>query len=1851
MRAAKSLILVMSLASFATAGGCVDSEVTGNFDNPADGDVIKDTSGDIADDADSTPIDVPDGIDAGCTTNAQCVSVLGTLRPCDVALCDATRGVCFAGRKSDCCETVSDCVGSADPCVAVSCPVPGQACEQLDTCPPCQLDNDCQAIAPACTQGRCDERGACRFDRLENCCVSPTDCDDGDLCTTKRCTAGVCGYNDNGAAGCCTAPKVINTNFTSPPEFRATTTSNTVRWSGIDFDLAPSPPIAFYLGNPSAYNIVSAVPVRAEATFRLGPVVAGETLEAKFQIYLDAGPNPPLSVLLRYFDGQQVVVWSAAGAAIRSWFPVKSNVTIPRTGQAQLVLSYQAATPTTDGSLLGVLLDDLQVRTACGHSGCVSDLQCVSDDPCVLGRCTSSGTCGYQDVPGCCRSAADCPVPPGCFNPTCEDNRCGVAARPNCCLTDDECGPSPDPCNVASRCIQRQCTLVPRVLPCDDGNPCTADSCIGNACLHELIPGCCVGPDCDCHPDVASWDFQQSNQGWSFDSPVAGYGWYRVQIQGAGGSRTLYFGNPDAGPAVDPGFPMTATAAAPFVNLPANAQSITVSFQGYVAIDGGQPTDQIRLVAVGSAGQTIVLWQLSAQTPRYTLINPSSQALSGLAGQAVQLRFVYQATDSSRASGFGFLADDVAITAVCGGGQCTTPATCPSGPACTLRTCQSGVCGFAPLNCDDANVCTDDFCDPDIGTCLNLPNGAPGCVPQCQNDGQCQDGLVCTNDFCDNGQCIHKPEPGCCQTDGDCNDGNVCTVDQCFTDFGVCINQLIPGCGGCESAAQCDDGDPCTADFCSSTGQCQHAADPTLPGCGCQGDDQCADDDPCTFDVCTPDGQCAHIPDPGAPGCGPECQNNFQCADGDPCTQDRCTPQGVCTHQPNPNIPGCVTECQNNFQCNDGDVCTQDRCTPQGTCTHQLDPNIPGCLTECHNDFQCISGDPCTLDRCGPDGVCVHLFDPTLPGCGPECQTNAQCDDGDVCTQDACTLQGTCEHQFVPAIPGCGGCLGPQDCNDGRACTQDLCSAAGDCLNFPIPGCCESNGQCQDGDPCTDDRCDLATGACSHVPISSDACGGCDLTLCDDNNACTSDTCNSFTGACDHSPIPGCCTANPQCGDGDSCTFDQCDNGVCTHTFLPLPGCQPDCQVDADCADGNPCTTNRCGANGTCRINIVFGCCDNDSECGDNNACTSDTCYGQIGVCFNQQIGCNDNNACTTDSCDPQVGCVFAPIPGCCSSAAQCNDGNPCTSDGCAGGTCVHSPSDSCCASDADCVQPLCAQGTCLPDGQCIYDGCCETGPDGRLCDDGDPCTDDVCGADGGCRHTAAAGCCVNDADCPADVDCTDWRCDPNQHQCVSQTDPSCCQEATVKSYAFPTGGLAGWTVEPAQTQTAVTWWISNRRSTSPPSALYMGNPAAGNYNNGGIPKAYATTPSIALPTAPGIEMTFRVWLDIEQFQNFDPFFIDVLAGGSQPTTVWDKTAIPGGSYRSWVAAKLNLTPWAGQTIRLRFRFEADDNLLNDTEGIFVDDMVIRSLCEPVSLCNSDFECNDGDACTNDRCVASVCQAQPIPGCCVTTADCDDAYACTTDACVAGKCQNALLDNCCVADGECDDGRACTSDACDQASHSCVFIDTGGCCQTAGDCSDGDSCTSDICQPNGTCRHGANLSDPTCCEAGNFFTEHFSLSALTTFTVQGDGSQVRWRAYNGQVFTPPFALYYGNPATHDFDSGTRTFGTATSAEIAIPTGAHNARLTFNVWLDVDNFPFDDLLSARIIVGGNAFTVWERTDLGFGTSQQWIPVTIDLPAQVAGRTIRVQFAFDSVDEQDNDGEGVYVDDVSVFAICP
>jgi hypothetical protein len=140
----------------------------------------------------------------------------------------------------------------------------------------------------------------------------------------------------------------------------------------------------------------------------------------------------------------------------------------------------------------------------------------------------------------------------------------------------------------------------------------------------------------------------------------------------------------------------------------------------------------------------------------------------------------------------------------------------------------------------------------------------------------------------------------------------------------------------------------------------------------------------------------------------------------------------------------------------------------------------------------------------------------------------------------------------------------------------------------------------------------------------------------------------------------------------------------------------------------------------------------------------------------------------------------------CCQSDANCDDDIDCTEDTCVDNRCFHelrlsSPAGAvCCTEDSDCTDTdpfsveLCFKNACVSvSGAHACNHCAPGDPlDVPACEDGNPCTQDVCFSC--CRHLppglwiglppiAPGYCCRYDEDCLGDDVCREFQCAPSE--------------------------------------------------------------------------------------------------------------------------------------------------------------------------------------------------------------------------------------------------------------------------------------------------------------------------------------------------------------------------------------------------------------------------------------------------------------------------------------------------------
>ena len=431
---------------------------------------------------------------------------------------------------------------------------------------------------------------------------------------------------------------------------------------------------------------------------------------------------------------------------------------------------------------------------------------------------------------------------------------------------------------------------------------------------------------------------------------------------------------------------------------------------------------------------------------------------------------------------------------------------------------------------------------------------------------------------------------------------------------------------------------------------------------------------------------------------------------------------------------------------------------------------------------------------------------------------------------------------------------------------------------------------------------------------------------------------------------------------------------------------------------------------------------------------------------------------------------------------SSCDDGDPCTEDLCVDGNCTHVPVD---------------------------------------CDDGDPCTTDYCDATGTCHHDAIN--CEDDGD-PCTLDyCENGICVHVQMTCPQPEDAcfySVCVDGVCTTLPVNCDDGDPCTVDECVNGVCVHTPIDC--SDGDPCTLDYcdgqgqchhdpivcdddGDPCTLDYCENGV---CVHVPIVCTPSDPCMVSVCVDGVCVESpmvCDDGDPCTIDECVNGV-----------------------CVFTP-----------INCDDNDPN-TIDVCVDGQCIHTLisCDDGDPCTVDelingecihtpMDCDDGDPCTVDECINGVCTHtlincddndpttldECIDGICVhTLIPCSDNDPCTIDAYVNGVCTHTPMN--------CDDGNPCTIDACVN----------GVCTHTPQNCDDGNPCTIDNCV-NGVCTH-----TPMNCDDGNPCTTDNCVNGVCQHTaIPGCGAQppVAVCDYSTYVFIDILHPDYNGPGINN----------------------------------------------------------------------------------------------------------------------
>ncbi len=159
--------------------------------------------------------------------------------------------------------------------------------------------------------------------------------------------------------------------------------------------------------------------------------------------------------------------------------------------------------------------------------------------------------------------------------------------------------------------------------------------------------------------------------------------------------------------------------------------------------------------------------------------------------------------------------------------------------------------------------------------------------------------------------------------------------------------------------------------------------------------------------------------------------------------------------------------------------------------------------------------------------------------------------------------------------------------------------------------------------------------------------------------------------------------------------------------------------------------------------------------------------------------------------------------------------------------------------------------------------------------------------------------------------------------------------------------GAGGWT-------TGGLWHLAANSScaapgySSPTRAMVYGQDGGCDYDTGGQTSGDLISPEIAGITAEST-LSFDYFRQVENEPSFEVDTTEVavaVAGTSTWTTVWSRDSTTA-SENAWTASgPISLAAWAGETVRLRFRFDSVDEIANDYVGWLVDDVEVTGDCQ-----------------------------------------------------------------------------------------------------------------------------------------------------------------------------------------------------------------------------------------------------------------------------------------------------------------
>lgn len=412
------------------------------------------------------------------------------------------------------CTTAADCndndACTTDACNAGTCSHTPITCNDNNACTTdsCNSASGC-VFTPVSDGTSCSDGNACNG--AESCqggnCTpgTPLNCDDGLACTTDSCNPGTgCVHTDNCPSGslcnhttgnCDSPPALPIANGATWKYFKGTAEpapGDLTSWTQITYDDSSwsSGASGFGYGDNDDATVLSDMQnTYASVYVRKTFSVANPALVTQLTLTVDYDDS-----YIAYINGVEVARSASMGGTVGT--PTAFNA-LAASGHEASAGDSSPQPPEVTHPNPSVLVAGVNVIAIHGHNqtlastdfslipsltattgGCVTPADCNDGNACTTDAC-NAGTCTHTPI--------TCNDNNSCTTDTCNPAS-GCVFTP---VTDGTSCADGNACNGGETCQAGTCTPG-TPLNCDDGDPCTTDSCDSvNGCQHTPVPGCC----------------------------------------------------------------------------------------------------------------------------------------------------------------------------------------------------------------------------------------------------------------------------------------------------------------------------------------------------------------------------------------------------------------------------------------------------------------------------------------------------------------------------------------------------------------------------------------------------------------------------------------------------------------------------------------------------------------------------------------------------------------------------------------------------------------------------------------------------------------------------------------------------------------------------------------------------------------------------------------------------------------------------------------------------------------------------------------------------------------------------------------------------------------------------------------------------------------------------------------------------------------------------------------------------------------------------------------------------------------------------------------------------------------